>query len=182
MERSAKAAVVEGPGKVIRQFPFPKLEEGGAIIKSLMSGICGTDKHTYRGQTRQNGGTHTEYNAAFLLIQGHEAVGIIEEISPEGSKKPDYCGVLHSGDRVTFCPDIVCGTFYYCSHAPWYPWCEDPAREVYGNSLSCENVSYLFGTFCEYTRHEKDFPWDRFFSHKIYLDDYYTAIKTSMTD
>ena len=30
-------------------------------------------------------------------------------------------------------------------------------------------------------RHEKDFPWSKFISHKFDLDDYETAIRTSMT-
>lgn len=152
MARSVKAAVVAGPGKVeIRQFPYPKLEEGGAIMKSLASGICGTDKHTYRGETQQNSGTDTVFQAAYPLIQGHEAVGIIEEISKTGAKKLDFHGEeLKPGDRVTFCPDIVCGECYFCRHMSWYPWCEDPSRECYGNSMSCDKAPHLFGAFAEY--------------------------------
>ncbi|MCD8138493.1 MAG: zinc-binding dehydrogenase [Planctomycetaceae bacterium] len=152
MAKTVKAAVVAGPKQVeIRQFSYPRLEEGGAIMKSLMSGICGTDKHSYRGETKQNTGTDTEFHAAYPYIQGHEAVGVIEEISREGAKNLDYYGEeLKVGDRVTFCPDIVCGKCYYCRHASWYPWCEDPSRECYGNSLSCDVAPHLFGAFAEY--------------------------------
>jgi len=153
MKRKVKAAVVDGPGKVtIRQLPYPELEygSGGAVMKSLKSGICGTDKHTFKGETKQNGGTATEFHAAYPLIQGHEAVGIVEEIAP-GSKRLDFYGEeLRPGDRITFCPDIVCGECYYCRTAPWYPWCEDPSRECYGNSMSCEQAPYLNGAFAEY--------------------------------
>ena len=30
-------------------------------------------------------------------------------------------------------------------------------------------------------RHEKDFPWEKFFSHHYKLDNYETAIRTSMS-
>jgi threonine dehydrogenase-like Zn-dependent dehydrogenase len=152
MLKKVKAAVVVGPGKVeLREFPYPKMEKGAAILKSLMSGICGTDKHTYRGETKQNGGTNTEFHAAYPLIQGHEAVGIIEEITEDGAKNLDFYGeILKPGDRVTFCPDIVCHNCYFCKHMPWYPWCEDPSRECYGNSLSCEKPPHLFGAFGQY--------------------------------
>lgn len=148
-----KAAVVEGPGRIsIREFPYPKLQQGdgGAIMKSIQSGICGTDKHTFKGETKQNGGTATEFQAAYPLIQGHEAVGIIEEIAP-GTKRLDFYGEeLRPGERITFCPDIVCGDCYYCRTAPWYPWCEDPSRECYGNSMSTLKAPHLFGAFAEY--------------------------------
>ena len=152
-KRYVKAAVVDGPGKIsIRQIEYPEIipGDGGGIMKCIASGICGTDKHTFRGETKQNGGTATEFHAAYPLIQGHEAVGIIEELDPK-SKRLDYYGnELHVGDRITFCPDIVCGECYYCRRASWYPWCEDPSRECYGNSMSCEDKKKLNGAMAEY--------------------------------
>ncbi len=153
MEKTVRAAVVEGPGKIgFRDLPYPKLEygDGGAIMKSIASGICGTDKHTFKGETKQNTGTATAFEAAYPLIQGHEAVGIIEEIAPGTVRKDFYGNELRPGDRITFCPDIVCGECHYCRTSPWYPWCEDPSRECYGNSMSCEQGKFLNGAFAEY--------------------------------
>lgn len=149
--KMVKAATVDGPGKVsIRELEYPTLDAGGAIMKCIASGICGTDKHTYKGETKQNGGTATEFHAAYPLIQGHEAVGIIEEIAPGTIRKDFYGNELHVGDRITFCPDIVCQECYYCRTAPWYPWCEDPSRECYGNSMSIYDKKGLNGAQAEY--------------------------------
>lgn len=153
MEKMVKAAVLEAPGKIgFMEIPYPKLEygDGGAIMHSIGSGICGTDKHTFKGQTKQNGGTATEFETPFPLIQGHEAVGIIEEIAPGCVRKDFYGEELRPGDRITFCPDIVCGSCYYCRVAPWYPWCEDKSRECYGQSMSANDKMRLNGAFAEY--------------------------------
>ena len=67
MSKTVKAAVVEAPGKIgFRELPYPKLEygDGGAVMKSIASGICGTDKHTFKGETKQNTGTATAFEAA----------------------------------------------------------------------------------------------------------------------
>jgi len=48
MGSKIKAAVMIKPGEIqLREFPWPKLEEGSILIKIEMSGICGTDKHAY---------------------------------------------------------------------------------------------------------------------------------------
>ena len=53
-----------------------------------MSGICGTDKHTFQGYTTQYGGRALE----FPIIQGHENVGTIAAIGGNG-KYADFEGV-----------------------------------------------------------------------------------------
>jgi D-arabinose 1-dehydrogenase-like Zn-dependent alcohol dehydrogenase len=45
------------------------------VIALEMCGICGTDKHTYRGETTQYGGTPAEQSTPFPIIPGHEIVG-----------------------------------------------------------------------------------------------------------
>ena len=53
MEKN-KVAVTLGPGNiVIQDMPYPKLQKGGAILRNKLCGVCGTDKHTYRGETTQ---------------------------------------------------------------------------------------------------------------------------------
>lgn len=43
-----------------------------ALCKVLAVGICGTDKHTYSGETVQYKGTENEIDLPFPIIQGDE--------------------------------------------------------------------------------------------------------------
>ncbi len=73
MESKVKAAVLVKPGHVeIREFDMPALGKGSAICKVLMAGVCGTDKHSYRGETVQYKGTENEIDLPFPIIQGNE--------------------------------------------------------------------------------------------------------------
>ena len=83
-------------------------------MKVEMCGICGTDKHTYLGETTQYGGTVNEQTSPFPLIPGHEVVGIADRDLP--GKKDFYGRPIKEGDRITICPDIVCGRSYNCRH------------------------------------------------------------------
>ena len=53
------AATLLAPGQLqLQRFPYPEdLEPGAVLLKMLASGICGTDKHTFRGETQQYAGT-----------------------------------------------------------------------------------------------------------------------------
>ncbi len=145
-----KAAVLTAPGKMeIQSFPYPKLPKGGAIIKTELSGICGTDKHTYKGEVRQYAGTPEETTTPFPIIQGHENVGVIVEITEEGRHHLEYDGqILNVGDRVVMCPDVACGECWFCKHIADYPWCD--TLHSYGNSYCCAEAPHLFGGFSEY--------------------------------
>lgn len=151
MSKYSKAAVLHGPGSMeIRSFPVDSPEKGAAVCRMVVSGVCGTDKHSYRGETVQYKGTANEIDLPFPIIQGHENVMIIEEIDGEGSRKLEFGGaVLKPGDRVTMCPDVVCGTCYYCKNFPNYPWCEHMLFS-YGNMRSCNDAHHLYGGFSEY--------------------------------
>ncbi|MGI6175899.1 MAG: zinc-binding dehydrogenase [Christensenellales bacterium] len=151
MSTTVRAAVLAAPGKMeIREFPMPKLGEGAAIAKMKLAGICGTDKHSYKGESVQYKGTKNEIDIPYPIIQGHENVLVIEEIDALGSKKLDFDGnILKPGDRVTMCPDVVCGECYYCKNFPNYPWC-DRMLFSYGNMRSCDDANHLYGGFSEY--------------------------------
>ena len=46
-----KAVAMTAPGKMeMRTYPFPKSGEDSAVLKVEMAGICGTDKHIYKGK------------------------------------------------------------------------------------------------------------------------------------
>ncbi len=148
MQKDVKAAVLTRPGNIeVQSFPYPQVPKGGAIIRTELSGICGTDKHTFKGEIRQYVGTAQEITTPFPIIQGHENVGIIEEIDP--AAKLEFDGQpLKPGDRVVMCPDTTCGDCWFCKHIPDYPWCND--IRSYGNSFSCANAPHLFGGFSQY--------------------------------
>ncbi len=59
MATDVLAAELVAPGRLeLRRYPYPQqLEPGAVLLQMLASGICGTDKHTYRGETEQYAGT-----------------------------------------------------------------------------------------------------------------------------
>jgi threonine dehydrogenase-like Zn-dependent dehydrogenase len=139
------AATLVKPGKYeIREYPLPEPAAGCVLIRMEMSGICGTDKHTFQGYTMQYGGRPLE----FPIIQGHENVGTIAAIGGDG-KYADFEGVeLREGDRVVVGANVACGECYYCRHDVPYYGCEKTTD--YGNNLSAKNPPHLFGGWSQY--------------------------------
>ena len=144
-----RAATLVAPGKYeIREYPFPEAETGAVVVKMALSGICGTDKHTYQGYTTQYAGSASPRTIPFPIIQGHENVGTIAAIG--GSEVyTDAEGVpLRVGDRVVVGANVVCGRCYYCRHDFPYFMCE---RMVdYGNNMSAAEPPHLFGGWSQY--------------------------------
>lgn len=142
----ARAVTITAPYQVeLREYAIPPLQPGGLLMKIEMSGICGTDKHTYRGETTQYAGTVNEQTSPFPLIPGHENVGIVAEVTPGAV---DFYGErLKVGDRITMCPDVVCGRCTNCRHIFGYSWCEN--WRGYGNSFRATE-SPLMGGWAEY--------------------------------
>lgn len=142
------AAEMLSPGNIrVASFPLPEPGPGAVVLEIRCSGICGTDKHTWRGESLQYAGTPHERCAAYPLICGHENVGVIEAIGP-GDPPLDQDGrPLEVGDRVVPAPNVVCGRCYYCVGGHPYYLCEH--LHDYGNSLSCETPPYLFGGWAQ---------------------------------
>ncbi len=151
MPQRVKAAVMAAPGRIeTREYPYPSLKEPGSLLMKMeLSGICGTDKHTYRGETLQYGGTDAQSATPFPIIPGHENVGTIAEIYPSGYDLRDFDGQpLRLGDRITMCPDVFCGKCYYCRHGAGFIWCDN--IRGYGNAFTCAEPPHLFGGWAEY--------------------------------
>ena len=151
MGKTVKAAVMTGPGKMeIQNFPYPELNDDRAmILKMEMSGVCGTDKHTFEGRSKQYAGTSAETDTPFPIIPGHENTGIVAEIGKIARKEMEFYGMeLKEGDRVTMSPDLVCGKCWYCRNTYGYPWCEH--MKAYGNAFPATEKPYLFGGWSEY--------------------------------
>jgi L-iditol 2-dehydrogenase len=144
---TSRAAVMEAPGRIgVREFPVSDPGPGAVLLKMSLSGICGTDKHTYRGESRQYVGTPHEREIAYPLICGHENVGTIAAVG-EGVR--DSAGEpLRPGDRVVPGANVPCGRCYYCTGGYPYYFCQH--LEDYGNSLNCAQPPYLLGGWAEY--------------------------------
>jgi threonine dehydrogenase-like Zn-dependent dehydrogenase len=143
------AATLIAPHQLeVREYPYPTaLEPGAVLLRMLASGICGTDKHTFRGETEQYVGTEYERSTPFPIIQGHENVGIVAEVGDGGALAFDGTP-LALGDRVVPAPNRSCGHCHMCARGFPYYLCRN--LENYGNSLTCSPPPHLFGGWSQY--------------------------------
>ena len=75
---SVLAATLVQPGHYeVREYPLPEPGPGCVLVKMELSGICGTDKHTYQGYINQYAGIGDGKKIRFPIIQGHENVGTV---------------------------------------------------------------------------------------------------------
>jgi L-iditol 2-dehydrogenase len=137
-----RAAVTEKPGRIaLHEFAMPDPGPGAVVMKVRFSGICGTDKHTFRGESKQYAGTPHERDLTYPLICGHENVGTVVAL---GGEVLDSDGrPLKVGDRV-----VACGACHFCRNSYPYYMCEN--LHDYGNSLHCGTPPHLFGGWAEY--------------------------------
>ena len=144
---TSHAAVMEAPGRIaLREFDVPDPEPGVVVIAMHLSGICGTDKHTFRGESKQYAGTAHERDLEYPLICGHENVGTVVAT---GGPAFDTNGVeLKEGDRVVPGANVPCGSCYYCLNSYPYYFCQH--LEDYGNSLNVGRAPSLFGGWSQY--------------------------------
>jgi len=107
------AATLVEPGRYeLREYPLPEPRPGCVLVKMDMSGICGTDKHTYQGYTTQYSGAGEGKKIPFPIIQGHENVGTVAAIGGDGQYN-DFEGIpLKAGDRVVVGANVCCGKCY----------------------------------------------------------------------
>jgi threonine dehydrogenase-like Zn-dependent dehydrogenase len=143
------AATLVAPGELeLRSYPYPEqLEPGAVLLRMLASGICGTDKHTFRGETEQYAGTDHARTTPFPIIQGHENVGVVADLGPGGALAYDGTP-LRPGDRVVPAPNRPCGACASCLRGFPYYLCQQ--LENYGNSLTSTRPPHLFGGWSEY--------------------------------
>jgi L-iditol 2-dehydrogenase len=148
--KMVKAAVMEEPGRMVtREFPYPEMKPGALILKVELSGICGTDKHIWQGETHFYAGSPGDTQIPFPVIPGHEIVGVVADITKEAVENLEYNGQkLREGDRVTICPDVLCGKCYFCRHTFGYGWCEN--GRAYGHHFSTSEWPALYGGWAEY--------------------------------
>jgi L-iditol 2-dehydrogenase len=138
---------MEEPGRIaLRRSAVPEPEPGAVVIAIHLSGICGTDKHTFRGESRQYAGTKHERDLDYPLICGHENVGTVTAIG--GDVFASDGSPLKIGDRVVPGANVPCRRCYFCANDFPYYFCEN--LEDYGNSLNLSRSPGLFGGWSEY--------------------------------
>ena len=137
------------PGHLqVKRFPLPEPQPGAVLMKVTYSGICGTDKHTYRGESKQYAGTEHERDIVYPLICGHENVGVIEAIGGADSIPDSEGRPLRAGDRIVPAANVPCGHCVFCLNGYPYYFCEN--LQDYGNSLHAGIAPHLFGGWAEY--------------------------------
>jgi threonine dehydrogenase-like Zn-dependent dehydrogenase len=148
--KKVKAVMMTGPGAVeCQDLPYPDyLEPGAVIVKMEMSGICGTDKHAYEGDVTLYGGTETEQDMVYPAVHGHENSGIVVEMNGKG-EDIEYSGKpLRVGDRVTNCPNVICGRCWYCRRIHAFPFCAN--HQGIGMTYRSDRFPYITGGWAEY--------------------------------
>jgi threonine dehydrogenase-like Zn-dependent dehydrogenase len=85
----------------IEQAPDPELHQEEVLVRTIATGICGSDVHGYTGE-----------NGRRILgqVMGHETVGQVEALGPEVTAASG----LSVGDLVTVNPVIGCGQCELC--------------------------------------------------------------------
>lgn len=143
----ARAATLVEPRRyAVRDFPIPEPGPGAVLVRNELSGICGTDKHTFEGYTGQYTGAAKPSSTPFPIIQGHENVGTVAAL---GGLVFDFDGVeLAVGDRVVVSPNLVCHRCFACTHDLPYTLCENILD--YGNTISAAEPPHLFGGWAHY--------------------------------
>jgi 5-exo-hydroxycamphor dehydrogenase len=87
------------------EVPIAPPEPGGALVRVVLGGVCGSDVHILTGEAGE---------MPFPIILGHEGVGRVEQLG--SGVTTDYAGVpLEAGDLVYWSPIALCRRCYSCT-------------------------------------------------------------------
>lgn len=137
--KKCKAAVLVEYGKPLefREYPIPKIEPRGILVKVEMAGLCGSDVHQCSGDN--------VLKARLPNIPGHETIGRIVKLGE--ARTQDVSGeLLKVGDRITW-GHASCGECYWCAIARQPTLCS--AKTHYAWHCS-DDYPHLMGGFAEY--------------------------------
>lgn len=132
---TVRAGVFTGDGKYdVREFAAPDPPPGGAVIAVEAVGLCGSDLSQLEGVADVPG-------MKFPVVPGHEIVGRIIEITPEGAA----AWGLAEGDRVCVDEIVRCGVCAACREGA--PMC--PNMQLYGYTMGIDDGPGLWGGYGE---------------------------------
>ncbi|KPL11883.1 zinc-binding alcohol dehydrogenase [candidate division BRC1 bacterium SM23_51] len=124
-----KALVLKKYGEFMyEEVPDPEIGDSDVLIEVKACGICGSDVHGMDGSTGRRQPP---------IIMGHEASGVIAEVSSSVAG-------WNKGDRVTFDSTVYCGECWFCRRGE-INLCDN--RRVLG--VSCEDYR-RHGAFADY--------------------------------
>lgn len=143
---AVRAAAMTAPGAMeLRTYPYPKIDHDSAILKIEMTGVCGTDKHIFKGEAKELRG-----KSIFPYVGGHEIIGTIVEIGDTAARTMDYDHQpLKPGDRVAVAVEVNCGTCWYCRNHYNNTTCENQLM-AYGLHPNADTAPFLRGGWSEY--------------------------------
>lgn len=143
---AVRAVAMTAPGKMeMRTYPYPQCDHDSAILRVEMTGVCGSDKHIFKGEASSIRG-----KSIFPYIGGHEVIGTIVEIGGNAARSMDFDHQpLRPGDRVALAVEVNCGTCWYCRHHYNNTTCENQVM-AYGIHPNADTAPYLRGGFAEY--------------------------------
>ena len=137
MSRTVLAAVMPAPHVPveIREFAEPDLPPGGALLRTALSEVCGTDVHLWHGRLA---------GVPYPIIPGHVTTGTLDAV--RGTLTDVEGHPLREGDRVAFF-DVhrTCGRCLACTVHRTPTRC--PSRRVYGITDSAADG--LFGGWAQ---------------------------------
>jgi threonine dehydrogenase-like Zn-dependent dehydrogenase len=144
--KQVQAAVMVKTGQLeLRSFPYPEIDNESAVIRVDMTGVCGTDRHIFKGDA-----TTVRGKSLFPFIDGHEIIGTIVEIGKDAAGKMEASRqVLKPGDRVAVAVEVNCGKCWYCKNQYDNITCENQVM-AYGVHPAADTPPYLRGGFAEY--------------------------------
>lgn len=140
MEKYAKACLLDAPkgNFVIGEYPIPKMNPHGILMKIELCGVCGTDIHTWESD---------DIGIPYPISLGHEIVGIVADMGEKVCT--DYIGrPLKIGDRIGVIPAIHCHKCYFCTIAKTPEKCID--WKTYGTWPNADKEPHFTGGFGEY--------------------------------
>jgi len=143
---TVRAVTMTAPGAMeLRQYPYPPMDDDSAVLKVDMCGVCGTDKHIFKGDATQIRG-----KSLFPYLGGHEVIGTIVEIGDQAARTMEYGRrALKVGDRVAVAVEINCGACWYCRNQYNNTTCENQVQ-AYGIHPAADVPPHLRGGFAEY--------------------------------
>lgn len=102
---TGRATVLVEPNRLETwEVPIPEPEAGGALVRIVIGGVCGSDVHIKTGEAGV---------MPFPIILGHEGIGRIEKL---GGIEKDYAGIpVTAGDLVYWSPIAACHRCYSCN-------------------------------------------------------------------
>jgi threonine dehydrogenase-like Zn-dependent dehydrogenase len=133
LSRNVLAAVMTAPRAPIevREFALPDLPEGGALLQTAFSEVCGTDVHLWHGRLA---------GVPYPIIPGHVTAGVLDRA--RGALTSIDGQPIREGDRIVFF-DVhrTCGRCMACTVNRTPTRCV--SRRVYGITDSANEG--LFG-------------------------------------